>query len=152
MNEETPVDQTEMSVGDPQRVDKRQFIRQMAKEANIPLYVAAQAYEAFIKTLFDNVRAGNQVNLTGFGKFYWQRHSGHTVFGRKALDDYTVLKFSATRQANDFLDKADDEVADMKVPGTRVKTSEQVGLALGRDIGVADGTLPRDPQAPNDQE
>jgi nucleoid DNA-binding protein len=115
---------------EPERVDKRVFIRQMAKEADIPLYVAAQAYEAFIKTLFDNVRAGNQVNLTGFGKFYFRRHGGHQVqFGAGEKPDYSVLKFSATRRANDFLDLVDDQAKDMRVPGTRVRNSESVGKA-----------------------
>jgi len=71
-----PSDREDGESTETQRVDKRAFIRQLAKEADIPLCAAAQAYEAFIKVLFDNVRAGNQVNLTGFGKFYWQRHSG----------------------------------------------------------------------------
>jgi len=115
------------------RLDKRQFIRQIAKEANLPLYVAAQAYEAFVKTLLHNVREGAQINLTGFGKFYWQRHAGHKVqFGGGPKDDYTVLKFSATRQSNEFLDLEDNEIKDIRVPGTRLKYSESAG-ALCRE-------------------
>jgi len=86
-----PSDREDGESTETQRVDKRAFIRQLAKEADIPLCAAAQAYEAFIKVLFDNVRAGNQVNLTGFGKFYWQRHSGHKVqFGAGEKPDYTA--------------------------------------------------------------
>lgn len=131
-----PIDEVDRDSGEPgsQRVDKRAFIRQLAKEADIPLYVAAQAYEAFIKVLFDNVMAGNQVNLTGFGKFYWQRHIGHKVqFGAGEKPDYTVLKFSATRQSNDFLDLEANEVQNAKVPGTRVRGSQSVSEARAQD-------------------
>lgn len=116
-----------------ERIDKRTFIRMMAKEADVPLYVAAQTYEAFVKVLLDSVRAGNTVNLTGFGKFYWQRHGGHQVqFGAGQMHDYTVLKFSATRATNQFLDLEEDEALDKRVPGTRVKYSQSVGEKLSR--------------------
>lgn len=120
-----------------ERIDKRQFIRLMAKEADVTLHVSAQTYEAFVKVLLDSVRNGNQVNLTGFGKFYWQRHGGHKVqFGAGQKDDYTVLKFSATRASNQFLDLDEEEAKDSRVPGTRVKYSQSVGEKLSPKNGA----------------
>ncbi|PDQ35490.1 MAG: hypothetical protein B5766_05340 [Candidatus Lumbricidophila eiseniae] len=123
----------------PPSINKRQFIRQMAKEADIPLYVAAQAYEAFIKTLFNNVRVGYQVNLTGFGKFFRRYHKGHVMqFGAGERPGYIMLKFSATRKSNDFLDLTGDDAMDARVPGTRVRGSQSVGEALSQQLTEAD--------------
>ena len=70
------------------------------------------------RTLLDQVRAhlrasagveaeGNRLTLRGFGKFYPQDHKGHRVRfadgspdGSGVIPDYTVLKFSATRDVN----------------------------------------------------
>lgn len=121
------------------RIDKRQFIRMMAKEADVPLYVAAQAYEAFVKVLLENVRLGAQINLTGFGKFYWQQHGGHKVqFGAGHKEDYKVLKFSATRKASEFLDYSEQKLREERVPGTRVLGSQSVGEVLSPKNGAVD--------------
>lgn len=59
------------------------------------------------------------MNLTGFGRFYWQRHIGHTVqFGGRAKPDYTVLMFSATRLTNAFLDLDENLARTTRAPGT----------------------------------
>ena len=80
------------------RIDKRTFIRAMAQEADVPIELAAQACEALVKVLLEGVRKGSPVNITGFGKFYWQRHAGRKIqFGAGEPDDDTALKFSATR-------------------------------------------------------
>jgi len=119
---------------DAQRINKREFIRKMAQEADLPINITSAAYEAFIKTLLEHVRAGTRVNLTGFGHFYWQRHKGHRVqfAGNKTgmVDDYTVLKFSATRESNEFLDKTDADLPGLKIPGTRVRYGAD-GVAIG---------------------
>ena len=107
------------------RINKRDFIRKMATEADLPLNVTAVAYEAFVKTLLAEVRAGRRVNLTGFGRFTLQRHKGHSVhFGAGVVDDYTVLRFSATQNANEFIDPQNQEVENARVPGTRMIYTE----------------------------
>lgn len=105
------------------RMDKRRFIREMAETAELPLNVTERAYDAFIATLLSAARAGLRVNLTGFGSFEWRARKGHPVhFGSKpgaAIEDYSVLKFQASRQSAGFLSRDPDEVEGMRVPGTR---------------------------------
>lgn len=90
---------------EPGRVSKREFVQRVARRGNLPLRVTQQAYDALIEELIDLVSKGNKVTLTGFGKFYAQEHKGHRVRfadgdGPSEIDDYTVLKFSATRAVN----------------------------------------------------
>jgi DNA-binding protein HU-beta len=93
------------------RVGKREFVQRAARRGGIPLRTMQQAYDAMIDELLDLVGSGNRVTLTGFGRFYPQAHKGHTVQtniskdpgapgGSKKVDDYFVLKFSATRDVN----------------------------------------------------
>lgn len=136
-----------------ERINKRDFIRQMALEAHLPKLVAERAYDAFMKTLLDNVRAGKQVNLTGFGKFYWQRHRGHPVRfgepGQGLVEDYTVLKFSATRDSNEFLGLDDEAAITARVPGTAInRVRKRPGE--GRPAGAA--TTGEDSPAGEDEE
>jgi DNA-binding protein HU-beta len=87
------------------RVSRREFVQRFARRGGLPLRVAQQAYDAMIDELLDLVAQGNRVTLTGFGKFYLQEHKGHRVQfadpdGKSEIDDYAVLKFSATRAVN----------------------------------------------------
>lgn len=90
------------------RVSKREFIAEVARVAGVPVKTATAVYEAIVASLLDNVRRGVTVTLTGFGRFYGQKHKGHCVQfadgGKDVIDDYTVLKFSATRSVNKSLD------------------------------------------------
>lgn len=93
------------------RVSKREFVQRAARRGNIPLRTMETAFNAMIDELKDLVGKGNRVTLTGFGKFYPQEHRGHTVRTQikkgagetKQVDDYYVLKFSATRETNKSL-------------------------------------------------
>ncbi|WP_439593529.1 HU family DNA-binding protein [Microbacterium sp.] len=90
---------------EPGRVSKREFVQRVARRGSLPLPVTQQVYDAIIEELIELVSKGNKVTLTGFGKFYPQEHKGHRVRfadvdGPSQIDDYTVLKFSATRAVN----------------------------------------------------
>jgi nucleoid DNA-binding protein len=90
---------------DQRRVNKREFLQRVARRGSLPLPVATHVYDALIEELIDLVSKGNTVTLTGFGRFYPQEHKGHSVRfadgdGSSQIDDYTVLKFSATRAVN----------------------------------------------------
>lgn len=89
------------------RVSKREFISEVAQSSGQPVRVVTEVYDAMIERLLANVREGTPVTLTGFGKFYAQRHKGHRVQfangGSKEIGDYSVLKFSATRTVNKSL-------------------------------------------------
>ncbi|MBO9625758.1 MAG: HU family DNA-binding protein [Microbacterium sp.] len=87
------------------RVSKREFVQRFARRGGIPLHTAQTAYNAMIDELLDLVSQGNTVTLTNFGRFYPQTHKGHRVQfskedGADEVTDYTVLKFSATREVN----------------------------------------------------
>ncbi|MCI4659600.1 HU family DNA-binding protein [Cryobacterium zhongshanensis] len=87
------------------RVSKREFVSRVARRAGVPVRVASVLYEAIIEELLSIVGNGDRLTLTGFGKFYPQEHKGHRVRfadenGKEEIDDYAVLKFSATRSVN----------------------------------------------------
>ncbi|GAA1250897.1 DNA-binding protein HU-beta [Microbacterium phyllosphaerae] len=87
------------------RVSKREFVQRFARRGGISVQAAQTAYSAMIDELLDLVGRGNTVTLTNFGKFYPQTHKGHRVQfakdeGDAEVNDYTVLKFSATREVN----------------------------------------------------
>ncbi|MCC3283222.1 HU family DNA-binding protein [Arthrobacter caoxuetaonis] len=94
------------------RVNKREYVVRVARRAGVPIRVATDVYEAVIEEILDIVENGDRLTLTGFGKFYPQKHKGHRVQrineeGKlegtedpETVDDYAVLKFSATRAVN----------------------------------------------------
>ncbi|NYH53030.1 DNA-binding protein HU-beta [Nocardiopsis arvandica] len=87
-----------------ERVTKRAFIAAVARRVGLPKRVVSEIYDAAIAELMDVVRRGDRLILTGFGSFERQWHKGHPVRftkgGEDKVDDYSVLKFSATRQTN----------------------------------------------------
>lgn len=87
------------------RVSKREFVSRVARRAGVPVRVASSVYEAGIEELLSIIADGDRLTLSGFGKFYPQEHKGHRVRfaddnGTDEIDDYAVLKFSATRAVN----------------------------------------------------
>lgn len=83
------------------RVNKREFIARVARSSGYPISVVSVVYESLFEELTEAVRDGEDVVLTGLGRFYRQDHKGHKVrFGRNDISDYCVLKFSASRSVN----------------------------------------------------
>ncbi|WP_295780036.1 HU family DNA-binding protein [uncultured Microbacterium sp.] len=90
------------------KVSKREFVQRVSQRTGLSLRVTQLAYDAIFDEILDLVNAGNRVTLTGFGRFYAQSHKGHDVVlnirddpqARGRVDDYAVLKFSATREVN----------------------------------------------------
>lgn len=89
-----------------ERVSKREFVTRVARRARVSPGTTLQVYEAMLDEVLELIKDGHDVVWTGFGKFYLTAHKGHlarnpnenTVNGK--LDDYPVLKFSATREAS----------------------------------------------------
>lgn len=80
------------------RVSKRVFLARVADRADAPMKVVRAVYAAIFEEILEAVAADEIVVLTGIGRFYRQDHKGHKVrFGREYIDDYSVLKFSASR-------------------------------------------------------
>jgi len=98
------------------RVNRSDFIVRVAQRAGVDARLVTRVYDAMIEEIIQVVSEGSRLTLTGFGKFYPQRHKGHRVQrvnedGRlqgtdvpEIVDDYAVLKFSATRAVNRRLD------------------------------------------------
>jgi len=94
------------------RVNRSDFLVRVAKRANVDARTVGAVYDAVIEEIIDVVGRGDRLTLTGFGKFYRQVHKGHPVQhvteeGKlggsddlRTVDDYAVLKFSATRAVN----------------------------------------------------
>ncbi|MFD3800993.1 HU family DNA-binding protein [Kocuria palustris] len=95
-----------MDLNEQPRVSKRDFISRVAARTELPIRLVSTVYEGLLDELRDLVRARSTVVLTGFGRFYLQEHKGHKVrFGKSAVNDYSVLKFSASRSMNRELDQ-----------------------------------------------
>lgn len=98
---------TDKKKPDQNRVSKREFLAQVSATSEIPLRTVTSVYDAILDELLETMRRGDALMLTGFGKFYPQSHAGHRVQfaggGGEAIDDYFVLKFSATRAVNKSL-------------------------------------------------
>lgn len=92
------------------RVSKRDFISRVSIRTGLSIRLVSEVYEAILDELRDLVRDRYTVVLTGFGRFYLQEHKGHKVrFGKSAVKDYAVLKFSASRSMNRALDDEREE-------------------------------------------
>jgi DNA-binding protein HU-beta len=104
---------TEEVKPDQNRVSKREFLSQVSATSDIPLRTVNRVYDTILDELLETMRRGDALMLTGFGKFYPQAHKGHRVQfaedGDNAIDDYFVLKFSATRAVNKSLLEAPRE-------------------------------------------
>ncbi|WP_326742896.1 HU family DNA-binding protein [Streptomyces sp. NBC_01768] len=91
------------------RVSKRRFISRVATRSALPVRVVNNVYESLLGELTGAVSCGETVVLTGFGRFYRQAHKGHKVrFGKSDVDDYVVLKFSASSSFNRRLEADED--------------------------------------------
>ncbi len=83
------------------RISKREFLSRVAARSGHPIKTVSSVYEEILSELLEAVVQGETVSLTGFGRFYRQTHRGHKVrFGQSEVDDYSVLKFSASRILN----------------------------------------------------
>jgi nucleoid DNA-binding protein len=94
--------------GEQQRISKREFIARVAARSGWPIKTVSSIYEGIFGELTEAVSQGETVVLTRFGRFYRQAHKGHKVrFGKQDIDDYSVLKFSASPSVNRHLDGED---------------------------------------------
>ncbi|MFJ3858323.1 HU family DNA-binding protein [Streptomyces sp. NPDC090085] len=94
------------------RVSKREFISRVATRSKLPVRVVNKVYESLLCELTGAVSGGEAVVLTSFGRFYRQDHKGHKVrFGKSDVDDYVVLKFSASSSFNRRLGSNGDDAS-----------------------------------------
>ena len=54
---------------------KQEFVDQLASKADLSRRDAAKAVDAFLETITESLRGGQEVSFTGFGKFSTQRRA-----------------------------------------------------------------------------
>nr|WP_239528252.1 HU family DNA-binding protein [Microbacterium esteraromaticum] len=114
------------------------FIRELAGATGLPLKDADRVYDEFIRITVEHLRAGDQVTLTGFGKFTWKWMKGRPANiapGRKhePPEDYPSVQFRGTPVVNRFVASPGDLGEGRRVPGTRLLTDGS------RALQAADG-------------
>lgn len=85
------------------RVNRGDFLARVSRRSCVPKAQVHEVFKAFVDEVLISMGKGEEVILTGFGKFYPQLHSGHSVqFSKKVkrIEDYHVLKFSSTKETN----------------------------------------------------
>ncbi len=89
------------------KITKRQFIAKISKKGKCKYREAAEIYKLFLDTLTEEILAGNQVILNGFGVFELKPHRGHEVrFSEKTnCDEYYVLGFRASKSLKAAINK-----------------------------------------------
>lgn len=93
------------------KMNKSDFIKYVAETNNMPVPLVSQVYDSLINGIFDIVSGGDNLSLAGFGLFYLQKHKKHPVrfsSENKDIDDYLVLKFSASDAMNNRIRSVDD--------------------------------------------
>lgn len=96
------------------KISKRPFIKLLEKKiesSEKDTFTAEDIYELFMETLEGELLSGNNVNLTGFGKFELKEHGGHMVrfTDRKKIDSYLTVRFYPSNRFNDKLRNPDDK-------------------------------------------
>jgi DNA-binding protein HU-beta len=84
-------------------VTKQEFINTVAQRAGLPNRDAAKAVDAFLDTITDTLRNGDDVSFTGFGKFSAASRAARQGVNprtgeRVEIAATTVPKFSAGSQ------------------------------------------------------
>ena len=94
------------------KVNKESFLESVAKDTGMSVASIASVYNSMVKVAEEVAVSGKELSLTGFGRFYLQRHKGHPVqFGTPSekVHDYVVYKFSASNVLNNKLREIDRE-------------------------------------------
>lgn len=92
------------------KVNREEVVVRAAVKAGVSVVEMTNALAAIESTIKDVAMEGKTLCLTGFGKFYLQRHKGHPVRyteTEQPVEDYLVYKFSASNVWNAALREAD---------------------------------------------
>ena len=83
---------------------KQEFVDQLASKADLSRRDAAKAVDAFLETITESLRGGQEVSFTGFGKFSTQRRAARQGVNPRNPSEKvhipaaTVPRFSAGSQ------------------------------------------------------
>jgi DNA-binding protein HU-beta len=59
-------------------VTKQEFVAEVARKSQLSARDAGKAVDAFIETITDTLKAGDQISFTGFGKFSTAQRAART--------------------------------------------------------------------------
>jgi DNA-binding protein HU-beta len=85
-------------------VTKQEFVDRLASKADLSRRDAAKAVDAFLETITESLRSGQDVSFTGFGKFSTQRRAARQGVNPRNpsqkvdIPAATVPRFSAGSQ------------------------------------------------------
>lgn len=83
------------------RVNRTALVARVSEKLGAEPETVSGVLGAFLDEITGIVSDGGSLVIHGFGKFYRQDRKGHAVhFGKDHIDDYPVLKFSASRSVN----------------------------------------------------
>jgi DNA-binding protein HU-beta len=79
-------------------VTKQEFVDRLASKADLSRRDAAKAVDAFLDTVTDTLRGGQDVTFTGFGKFSTQRRAARQgVNPRNPSEKVTIPEATVPR-------------------------------------------------------
>ena len=92
------------------KTSKRSFIIKMSNKCGLTVAEAYDVYDAFMKTLVDEILSGKDVIFTGFGTFTLKPHKGHKIrfSDKESINDYLTLKFAVSNAFNKQIKNIDD--------------------------------------------
>ena len=93
-----------------QKINKELFIAAIAERTGMTIASVTSVFEAYQNEIIERVSNNEEISITGFGRFYVQRHKGHPVQFSTATEkvhDYVVFKFSASNVLNSKLREID---------------------------------------------
>lgn len=116
-----------MGEPDSTKLTKRQFITKIYRKTGYTREMSKKIYDAFMNTLLDELFAGNEVILTGFGTFSLKPHKGHKVrFSEKGeISDYLILKFTTSEMLIHRLRESSPELIEKIVNSQKDKQKEE---------------------------
>lgn len=84
-----------------------EFKRKLAEECQLTLSDSAEIYEAFIEIICDELKKGENVTLTGLGRFFTAPYSRKTVISPQGeeieIKPHNVVKFKPSRQLRSLI-------------------------------------------------
>lgn len=89
-------------------MNKSEFINAIAEKAELKKLDAEKAYNAFIETVTEELIAGNEVKLTGFGTFSAKERDARTGVNPRTGEKIDIAasrapKFKASKTLKDAL-------------------------------------------------
>lgn len=114
-------------------------ITQLSNSTGYATKTVSSILNQFSEFIVDALCAGYNVDLSGFGTFYLQKHKGHTTPHMGKMDDYATLKFYPDTNVRDDLKRRKERQAiiwtkeDVDDPVLQARCVRSVGRPSSRD-------------------